>query len=150
MSYRERWMIFFVISIYHSCPEKVTMVPIPGKLCIYFREESWGSWDISDGEVYLCVAQSIKGDVMLNPIEKFKRSILHLNRSLHHWHIQQHATIAQLATIQKRCRSNHLLKITQYMFMYVCICIDLIERGNEMAKMAKNLSRVVYLQLGSL
>ncbi len=24
---------------------------------------------------------------MLNPIEKFKRSILHLNRSLHHWYL---------------------------------------------------------------
>ncbi len=28
---------------------------------------------------------SIKGATMLNPIEKFKRSILHLNRALHHW-----------------------------------------------------------------
>ncbi len=26
---------------------------------------------------------------MLNPIEKFKRSILHLNRSLHHWNVPQ-------------------------------------------------------------
>ena len=56
--------------------------------------------------LYLCVAQSIKGDIMLrrfhtvffgtlrlffmekclNPIEKFKVAILHLNRDWNHWH----------------------------------------------------------------
>ena len=39
---------------------------------------------ISDGEIYLWVTQSIYGDVMLNPIEKFKVAILHLNRDWNH------------------------------------------------------------------
>ncbi len=58
----------------------------------------WGIWtwislhnkmitsnNVSDGEIYLCVAQSIQGDTMLNPIEKFKVAILHLNRDWNHW-----------------------------------------------------------------
>ncbi len=40
--------------------------------------------DFTDGEIYLCVTQSIYGDVMLNRIEKFKVAILHLNRDWNH------------------------------------------------------------------
>ncbi len=40
--------------------------------------------DITDGEIYLCVTQSIYGAIMLNPIEKFKVAILHLNRDWSH------------------------------------------------------------------
>ncbi len=39
---------------------------------------------ISDALIYLCVTQSISGDVMLNPNEKFKVAILHLNRAWNH------------------------------------------------------------------
>ncbi len=42
-------------------------------------------FQISDGEIYLCVTQSILGAIMLNPIEKFKVAILHLNRDWNHW-----------------------------------------------------------------
>ena len=30
--------------------------------------------------IYLCVTQSIEGDIMLNPTEKFKVTILHMNK----------------------------------------------------------------------
>ncbi len=42
-------------------------------------------YKLTDAQVYLCVAQSIQGDIMLNPIEKFKVAILHLNRAWNHW-----------------------------------------------------------------
>ncbi len=38
----------------------------------------------TDGDIYLCVAESIKGAIMLNPIEKLKVAILHLNRAWNH------------------------------------------------------------------
>ncbi len=42
----------------------------------------------SHSAIYQCRCRnSIKGAIMLNPIERFKRSILHLNRSLHHWSV---------------------------------------------------------------
>ena len=39
---------------------------------------------ITDKEIYLCVTQSVQGAIMLNPIEKFKVAILHLNRDWNH------------------------------------------------------------------
>ena len=40
--------------------------------------------ELTDGEIYLCVTQSIYGATMLNPIEKVKVAILHLNRGWNH------------------------------------------------------------------
>ncbi len=39
---------------------------------------------LSDAEIFLCVTQSIKGDVRLNSIEKSKVAILHTNRDRNH------------------------------------------------------------------
>ena len=36
--------------------------------------------DFTDGEIFLCVTQSIYGTEMVNPIEQFKVAILHLNK----------------------------------------------------------------------
>ena len=41
-------------------------------------------YDITYAQIYLCVTQSIQGDVMLNPIEKLKLAILHLNGAWNH------------------------------------------------------------------
>ncbi len=63
---------------------------------IYKRNSDTGPWHIhrgivmlhfTDAEIYLCVTQSIYGDIetlMLNSIEKFKVTILHLNRAWNH------------------------------------------------------------------
>ncbi len=40
--------------------------------------------NLTDAQIYLCVTQSILRDIMLNPIEKFKVAILHLNRAWNH------------------------------------------------------------------
>ncbi len=53
---------------------------------------------------------------MLNPIEKFKRSILHLNRSLHHWY----RLMSWCATTKHESLANIIGKGNVFLWMLLC------------------------------
>ncbi len=57
---------------------------------------------------------------MLNPIEKFKRSILHLNRSLYHWIMFFHASLLDPAFMHYYFPAWGVGKVTEIILHQMC------------------------------